>query len=66
VQSSAGTLKGRQRPVTRYDLEAIAKAGNVHPAYFVEWRLLVVQDLIAEVFATQPNLSISLLRGLRP
>jgi hypothetical protein len=66
VQSSAGTLKGRQRPVTRYDLEVIAKAGGVHPAYFVEWRLLVVQALIADVFAAQPNLSISLLRGLRP
>lgn len=66
VASSAGTLKGRQRPVTRHDLEAIARAGGVHPAYFLEWRLMVVQGLIAEAVAAQPNLSIALLRGLRP
>jgi len=64
VQSSAGTLKGRQCPLTRYDLERIAKAAGVHPAFFVEWRLLVVQDLVTEVFANQPNLSISMLRNL--
>lgn len=64
VQSSAGTLKGRQRPATRQDLEAIAKAAGVHPAFFMEWRLLIVQDLVTEVFANQPNLSISLLRSL--
>jgi hypothetical protein len=27
---------------------------------------MVVQDLITEVFTTQPNLSISVLRSLRP
>jgi hypothetical protein len=36
----------------------------VHPAFFVEWRLAVVQDLVTEVFASQPNLSISMLRNL--
>lgn len=66
VQSSAGTLKGRQRPATRFDLEAIAKAGGVHPAYFMEWRLLIVQSLITDVCAAQPNLSITMLRSLRP
>jgi hypothetical protein len=66
LQHSAGTLKGRQRPATRYDLEVIAKAGGVHPAYFLEWRLMVVQDLVTQVFVQQPNLSISVLRSLRP
>jgi hypothetical protein len=66
LKDSAGTLKGRRCPPSRWDLEALAKAGGVHPAYFVEWRVMVVQDLITEVFTTQPNLSISVLRSLRP
>ena len=64
VRASAGELKGRQCPLSRFDLEQIAKAGGVHPAYFTEWRLMMVQDLIAEVFANQPNMSITLLRNL--
>jgi hypothetical protein len=65
IQSSAGTTKnGRQYPVTRYDLEIIAKAGGVHPSYFREWRELVVKDLVADMLETQPNLSITMLRGL--
>lgn len=70
VSSSEGTLRDgdgrRQRQATRYDLEVIAKAGGVHPAYFMEWRLLIVQNLISDVFAAQPNLSITMLRSLRP
>ena len=66
IADSAGTLKGRRCPPSRWDLEALAKAGGVHPAYFVEWRVMVVQDLITEVFAAQPNLSINLLKSLRP
>lgn len=50
--------------LTRAMLEAIAKGGDVHPAYFLEWRLMVVQDLVREVITAQPNLSISLLKGL--
>lgn len=52
--------------LNRHILEAIAKGGDVHPAYFMEWRLLVVQELLSEIFITQPNLSISLLKSLRP
>jgi len=70
VSSSEGTLRDgdgrRQRTATRYDLEVIAKAGGVHPAYFMEWRLLIVQGLVSDVFAAQPNLSITMLRSLRP
>jgi hypothetical protein len=65
VQTSAGTIPpGRHSHISRYELEQIAKAGAVHPAFFVEWRLAVVQDLVTEVFASQPNLSISMLRNL--
>lgn len=63
VRWSSGAAK-RPYPLTRQDLEQMAKAGGVHPAFFVEWRLFVVQDLINEIFANQPNLSISLLRAL--
>jgi len=66
LADSAGTLKGRRCPATRWDLETIAKAAGVHPAYFVEWRVMVVHDLITEVFTSQPNLSINVLRSLRP
>lgn len=51
-------------PLYREDLERIAKAGDVHPAYFMEWRLMVIQELIAHVVQTNPNLSITLLKGL--
>lgn len=64
VKMSQGSLKSFTVTLTRYDLEAIAKAGGVHPAFFLEWRLMIVQDLIAEVFTRQPNLSISILRTL--
>lgn len=65
VHASAGDECERRRCLlTRYDLEAIAKAGGVHPAYFREYRALIVQDLITEMFTNQPNLSISVLRAL--
>jgi hypothetical protein len=63
VKGSEGTLKGYY-VMNRYDLEEIARVGGVHPAYFVEWRVMLVQDLLAEVCASQPNLSISMLRLL--
>lgn len=66
LQHSAGVPNVRHRQATRFDLEALARAGGVHPAYFLEWRLMVVQDLITEVLTRQPHLSVSLLRSLRP
>jgi DNA-binding Xre family transcriptional regulator len=61
----ARMLKGEAR-VERSDLERLAKALHVHPAYFMEWRLMVVQDLVAQVFAATPNASVTMLRALRP
>ena len=49
----------------RFDLERIAKAGDVHPAYFLEWRVMTVTELLASVFAASPHLSITALKSLR-
>lgn len=48
----------------RYDYERIAKALDVHPAYFREWRELVVCEHLAALLVTKPNLSISLLKAI--
>lgn len=39
-------------------IEAIAKALNVHPAYFAEWRRLWILVLLDDAFTCHPNLSI--------
>lgn len=62
-QDLSRKLKGQQPP-TRYDLERLANAFDVHPAYFVEWRSFILQELLDVVLAANPNLSISLLRAL--
>lgn len=49
---------------SRFDLERIARALDVHPAYFREWREAVVCDYLAAVLAARPNLSISLLKAI--
>lgn len=60
----ARKLRDDRYPPTRYDMERIAVAGGVHPAYFVEWRTSVLQELLARVFATSPHLSITVLKAL--
>lgn len=52
------------RPATRQKLEAIARAADIHPAYFLEWRTMVIQDLVARVFAMKPNVSIAVIKSL--
>ena len=66
VSYSAGALgeRGRYPAPSRSVLEQIARAGGVHPAYFLEWRVIVVQELLGEICAHQPNLSVSLLKNL--
>jgi hypothetical protein len=51
--------------VDRFRLEAIAKAGRVTPAYFMEWRLAYVQEAVEQVFMAKPNLSIRAIRQLQ-
>lgn len=62
-QDLSKKLKGKI-PLYRDDLEKLAKAGDVHPAFFVEWRLMVIQELISHIVQTSPHLSIAILRGL--
>lgn len=57
--------RGDRRAVPgRYDLERIAKALDVHPAFFREWREFVLCEYLAGALATQPNLSITLLKAI--
>ena len=43
-------------------IEAVAKALDVHPSYFMEWRRLWVMSLIDSAFASRPDLSIGVFR----
>jgi hypothetical protein len=45
-------------------LESIAKAGNVHPAFFAEWRELAVLAAIQQGLRAQPDLSIQMTYAL--
>jgi hypothetical protein len=62
--SRARLATGRRDKPGRYDLERIAKAVDVHPAYFREWRELVITEYLASVLANSPNLSVSLLKAM--
>jgi hypothetical protein len=62
-QDLSRKLKGDQ-PVTRYDLERLAAAADVHPAYFVEWRTMVITELVSLVLARNPRLSLTVLKAL--
>lgn len=43
-------------------IEVIARALNVHPSYFAEWRRLWVMSLLDEAFAELPHLSVGVYR----
>jgi transcriptional regulator with XRE-family HTH domain len=45
-------------------LEAIARAGGVHPSYFQEWRELFVYNALHSMFERSPNLSIKVMKQL--
>lgn len=49
---------------TRSQLEALARAGRVGPAYFAEWRLLFAAEAMAAVYAKHPNMSIAAYKML--
>jgi len=51
-----------QRPLSRYDMEVIAQALDVHPAYFLEWRIETVTQMVANVMVAQPHRSIGFLK----
>lgn len=57
--------RGKERLCpTRHEYECIAKALDVHPAYFREWRELVIADFITRLLAERPNMSITLLKAI--
>lgn len=56
-------LRGQTKP-TRYWMEAIADAADVHPAYFLEWRVSTVVGIVEQVLISKPHLSISALQSL--
>jgi hypothetical protein len=65
-------IRGERRIVNPNDiassmqtLELIAKAGKVHPAYFVEYRTLYIFSMFNEVFEAKPNFTIGLVKRLR-
>ena len=43
-------------------IEVIARALNVHPSYFAEWRRLWVMTLLDEAFEELPHLSVGVYR----
>jgi transcriptional regulator with XRE-family HTH domain len=47
-----------------YVLERIAKAGDVTPAFFMEWRTLRICEVLSGLFAAQPNLSVQALKAM--
>lgn len=49
---------------TQAQLEAMARAGRVSPAYFREWRQLFVAEAMTKIFAANPNLSITAYKRL--
>lgn len=51
--------------IDKYRLEQIAKAGKVSPAYFAEYREMVVIEAITTVMRRRPNVSVGAYRRLR-
>ena len=45
-------------------LELIARAGKVHPSYFMEYRTLYIMRVFDEVFASRPQFTIGLMKKL--
>ena len=59
-----GSNPGIDPAATMERLGALARAGGMKPAYFVEWRALWLQEALTAALLKQPNLSISLMMQL--
>lgn len=46
----------------RFRLEAIAKAGRVHPAFFKEYREMVILEALRVMLVRRPNVSIRIMK----
>lgn len=58
-------LMSGEMKLDRHRLEQIAKAGGVHPAFFMEYREMIVVEAITTVFARKPNYSIAAYKELQ-
>lgn len=64
-------MRGERQIVNPFDipgsmrtLEVVAKAGRAHPAFFVEWRELLVLGVVRKALSTDPALSIRVIERL--
>lgn len=64
-------MRGERQVVNQFDipgsmrtLEVVAKAGKVHPAFFVEWRELLVLGVVRKALSTDPALGIRVIERL--
>ena len=61
-------LRGQQA-LTLYVLDQIATKCRVSPGFFLEWRIMYVQQVLGEIMVQKPNLSIGVVKrltGVRP
>lgn len=54
-----------QSQVTAFYMEKIAKVGGVSPAFFMEYRMQFVTEVMLAVFRARPNLSIGVYKKLK-
>jgi len=47
-----------------YVLDKIAVGCRINPAFFLEWRVLYVQQVLGEIMTERPNLSIGVMKRL--
>jgi len=58
-------LMSGEMKLDRHRLTQIARAGGVHPAYFMEYREMVVIEAIGAVFSRKPTYSIAAYKELQ-
>lgn len=56
-------LLGKQI-LTLYVLDTIATKLRVNPSFFLEWRIMYVQQTLGEIMQAKPNLSIGVVKRL--
>lgn len=56
-------LRGSTAP-SIYWMETVAGAADVHPAFFLEWRVQTVVGIVEEALMARPHLSVTALKSL--
>lgn len=52
-------------PLSKYRLESLAKAGRVAPAFFMEYRELIIVEAVQALLRNRPNVSVRAYGALR-